>query len=1599
MANDDDLSIGVTADTGDAEKQLDDFADALDGIGESASELISKIKALTKQTEDGQKANAGFGKASKDTASAQVETTAAVNTSTDAFKAQTDALREAEAAHKKYLEAQATGTTGGTDIRTRADKGTLLKTAEAEKPGAGTAALKTERAEAERAAKANAAFRIKAQAEADKEIQRQATQTAKLQMQLSNEVARVEKANAKATEAMFKQQDATIAKSMADSLAATKKLEAADNARASKAKSATTKSDMSDWDNQFKALEKDIKAREQATLVNSNLRYAMHDVASTMAVVGSATIGVAAATIGMAAKYESAMANVTRTNNLTTAGTEEMKNAFLGLSQEIPVAFGELAEIGTLAGQLGITGATNVENFTETVAKFASVTDVSTESAATALGRLDTLLNDSKGGYDELGSAILEVGVNSLATESEIIATASQIASVGKQANFTAAGVIGLAGSFASLGVAPESARGTTLRAMSQINTAVAMGGEGLEKFASLAGKTSEEFVAAWSKSGNSAATFGDVLAGIKAQGGSAETVIRSLGITATRDVNSFLKLSDNVEVYRNNLESATRGVENHSAVDQAFGIIAETLTSKLQILGQSFSGLVATLGEGTTGPLGTMATVLNAILVATTELAKNPFVQWVAGIATAAAIGAGAITLLFAAVARGTASAIAFRQIWVELALAFSGTSVAAVGAAGSITGLSLAQQGAAITGRALAASMTLLRAASGPVGLALTAVVAAIATISHFAKSSEADVDKVTSAFGRAKTAMDMFAVVGENNAPLQGVTEDAKRFNDQLLIIADSSGTVWERIRAGFATTGEASAGFQEDLAEIDGQLKAIAEVDMTEAIDRFNVLADATDGSDKSLTSLIGGMSGLQEEILAAAGAAGVVVNGLSDTEEQALALALAMGTAGHDSELFESSLNAVEDAAYDAADAAYQLGQDIDDAFAAQDSLADFADSFADLVEGVATGGEVFSLFTEAGRENMGNLQTVIKSAIENSANMGVSAAEAVGIVFQQLNLSAGTTASLLSQLGGMGIPNFDVPAIQSYLDSSRQLTTAGSALSAGLRNVAAEARANAAETRESSKENRDAAKSEKDRAKATKESEEELRKSQRTLKDYSSDLKGVFDRVYELRFSVSNTKDATQSIVNTEIAAMKTANDAVTEATAALKTTNKEKEQALVDGQESIATAAAKTTAVIREQDAVVKGLTADKSILEYWKTVADKYGDTLRSGQITGEIAEIDNKIAESAATVDAAKKAEAAAREAAAKSASEEAEKVAKAQSALASATQAAYDKNNKSVNGNTQAAIDNRSQLQELTTSYGEQLVALADTGLSQDELKRKSEILRGEFRTQAAQMGYSKDAIGKAEGAFKDITTTIGLVPRNVSIKAEANTSAAKTAMAEFAIAAEKSAKSAKDNVNNQLSKIKAPPLTFTPTVGKMPNIPKPKDQSFSIQGVYNDAGVKKAARGAALLASLDAKVRNYQNALKSGADNTATRYMGEIISLKNTLNGGNYWTGGYTGPGGKKQFAGNVHKGEFVVDAENTSRLGLPFLNALNAGNTPVVPQAAAGAGASTGIMVVELSATDRSLLRAAGNVQLQIGNQVVASATNSANTVSALRGA
>lgn len=392
-------------------------------------------------------------------------------------------------------------------------------------------------------------------------------------------------------------------------------------------------------------------------------RYALYDVAAAYAALSAASIGTLTAVIGTAAQYERAFANVIRTTDFVSIKVGEaarvMRYELMQLANEIPVTFGQITEIATIGNQLGIAQK-DLVNFTDTVAKFASTTDVTIENAAMSFGRIGELLDVSD--FNALGSAIAFAGVNAVATETQILSVTKEIATTAKQAKFTTPEVIGLSTALASLGIAPEAARGSIIRSFAAINAAITEGGDKLEGYASLAGMTADQFANTWQTNG--AQAFNALLSGLQAasdSGANLDSVLRSLGVKNVRDIQTLQKLGDNYDVYAQSIQDANKAFEEGTFLAESYGVIQETVAAKLGVVQNQVSNLLAGLGESTTGPVKGILDIISSLLTRLQQFASNPAGQVIAGLVTGVAALTAAVAALNSVVALSRAAMLAY--------------------------------------------------------------------------------------------------------------------------------------------------------------------------------------------------------------------------------------------------------------------------------------------------------------------------------------------------------------------------------------------------------------------------------------------------------------------------------------------------------------------------------------------------------------------------------------------------------------------------------------------------------------------------------------------------------------------------------------------------------------------------------------------------------------------------------------------------------------------------------------------------------------------------------------------------------------------------
>lgn len=444
----------------------------------------------------------------------------------------------------------------------------------------------------------------------------------------------------------------------------------------------SSKQQMSAWDAEFRSLSRTVEAQQKLAFTSPSLRYALYDVATTATIAATAIAGVGVAAIAASASYERAFANVERTLQPGSYGVQQLRGELLDLSREIPLTFGNISEIATLGNQLGLAG-NQVAGFTETVAQFSAVAGTTVQETSLAFGQLDNLLPDVQGQFDRLGSSIALVGVNSAATETQIISVAREIAPAASAAGFAAHEVIGLSGALSSLKVPPERSRSTILQFFETLNMATAEGGDKLENFSRVVGVSAAE-LEAMVRSGQGRSILERFIGNVS----TADTVeitqaLDALGLAGLRTNPTIRALAGNMQLLNSTFADGARGWQENTELARQYEIIVKTLSAQWQIFLNALMEFAASVGNAVAPALKTLLDIATDVLNALSDYASTPFgaflTQTVAGVAALTAVLFG----LVGAGASAAASIVAIRFALTQMGLAGATTGLGGLAAA----------------------------------------------------------------------------------------------------------------------------------------------------------------------------------------------------------------------------------------------------------------------------------------------------------------------------------------------------------------------------------------------------------------------------------------------------------------------------------------------------------------------------------------------------------------------------------------------------------------------------------------------------------------------------------------------------------------------------------------------------------------------------------------------------------------------------------------------------------------------------------------------------------------------------------------------------
>lgn len=1356
---------------------------------------------------------------------------------------------------------------------------------------------------------------------------------------------------------------------------------------------------------QVKAADAAKRATEDMYRSLASTRYALYDVSSTWGAISAATLGAAVVTETVAIEYERLLAQVQRTSGAVGTGFTKLSKDLIDLSTNIPTTFEDITDIAALGGQLGIA-ASGISEFTEVTAKLTATTNLSAEAAGTALGRFQALLGVPTEQFSNLASSILKVGVNSVATETQIVNIATQISSMGSFAGLSADQVIGLSGALASVGAQPEISRGTITRLFANISKAVAEGGDSLERFAAISGRSAADFQAAWGTTAF-AGVFQDFLRGIESTGGDAVAVLNSLGVESVRDVPLLMRLAGAGDVVANAFSDAASGYSENSELTEQYGIVAATTAAKLQELANTVKAIMAAAGNSK--ELGVLVDLLQFLADGLREVVESP----IGGFLTAVALAATATVGVFAAYRAGLAlmQASALGLIQVQRAMATSTvlsnvswrtltktllTGRAVVdGTATSVSNLARAQSASVAATQAQTAAQGALAASASKASTALGAlgkagrfagwIGVAIGGIQLLGGLLEGIENSFKSASQKAE---DYFGGFDGLAAAIKADTDEYKKTGQALQVINTTVEKSTKTLNP-YVTELEEAAGAQSSLRDstsdttttIEDQIVAIGQhtrallaqkladnddfvqlwINNGEAIKAagFNLdeyfTALASGSSKEYLQPIIDQLHETAEANIIASdvtrivpsynevgGAALLAAGALEVLQGRGDGVQDALGEITAKGEVSAAALRAMGQATGDAGDGFDDLG---DKAAEAIKQLRGLASASTDAVNAASDMQNSLSGLGESLVENGTSFDVFSEAGRANIAALDQVIQAAVTSSNGNATALAENLSGILQALSTYGV---DVAGQLSYVMDLINAATGAGGLATSFTNIQNSANSAGAAMRTGFASGVDRAR----------KSISSTKKEVRTLSDYISDLAGVISSAFDFRFGYDiSVDDATDALAALQQSAQD-AKDRVTDALDSIADAAGNIDDAF-DAFEDAGQKIQDIRIDLQELDATIRGLSADQNVLKYQLGVAVEYGDTLRAQTISAEIAENEAKLA--GAQNDRRKKLTDLTR--AQEDYTDANKNITKAQrdyqTALDELADAQADQT-RTLTGSSDSARNQRELVLDLVQAYQEQITALANTGASSDEVKRKVRELQSDFQRQLTQLGYNRSEIGKYAAAFEDVTTAINRVPKNLTITA--NTSPAQRAIDEF-LAKNTGGRGASQTINS------------------------------NIVSHFDDTAMKKAARGAEIQAQIDrlnAYLGRSNLSIETRISTSAT-----ITSLARLLSSGNYAGGGFTGRGGKFDAAGIVHRGEYVIPKEYVNQnTGLPYANALGAIMNGYASGGYVRPAPSVKMpqtLVVELSPTDRALLAANGNVVLTVDGKVLADAVNGSN--------
>lgn len=330
-----------------------------------------------------------------------------------------------------------------------------------------------------------------------------------------------------------------------------------------------------------------------------NIGSGMESAGRALAPVSGAAAGALAGSAKAAIDFESAFTGVRKTVDATEEEFGQLADWIKDASTRMASSKEDIAATMEVAGQLGITGVQNLEEFTETMIMLGDTTNLSSEEAAGALARFMNITGESASDAGKLGSAIVDLGNNFATDEAAIVEMSTRLASAGTIAGLSSTDILALSTAMSSVGINAEAGGTAMSQTLAKITNAVESGGESLETYAQIAGMSAEEFADTWKSSPVDALSgFISGLGRLNEEDENVGAILDDLGLKGIRQSNMLKALALSSDMLTDAVETSNKAYGEESALlseaEKRYG----TYESKINQTKEKVTNLGIEIGE-----------------------------------------------------------------------------------------------------------------------------------------------------------------------------------------------------------------------------------------------------------------------------------------------------------------------------------------------------------------------------------------------------------------------------------------------------------------------------------------------------------------------------------------------------------------------------------------------------------------------------------------------------------------------------------------------------------------------------------------------------------------------------------------------------------------------------------------------------------------------------------------------------------------------------------------------------------------------------------------------------------------------------------------